>query len=83
MSDAVVAIFVADPSARFFAGPEALTELYQLTHSEASSCACSPAGLSLEEAADKRGVSPEHRAQPPEARVREDRDEPPGRARAA
>jgi DNA-binding CsgD family transcriptional regulator/PAS domain-containing protein len=57
MSDAVVAIFVADPNARFFAGPEALTELYQLTHSEAELVRLLAAGLSLEEAADKRGVS--------------------------
>lgn len=57
MSDAVVAIFVADPSARFFAGPEALTELYQLTHSEAELVRLLASGLSLEEAADKRGVS--------------------------
>jgi DNA-binding CsgD family transcriptional regulator len=57
MSDAVVAIFVADPSARFYAGPEALTELYQLTLSEAELVRLLAAGLSLEEAADKRGVS--------------------------
>lgn len=57
MSDAVVAIFVADPSARIFAGPEALTELYQLTHSEAELVRLLASGLSLEEAADKRGVS--------------------------
>lgn len=57
MSEAVVAIFVADPSARIFAGPEALTELYQLTHSEAELVRLLASGLSLEEAADKRGVS--------------------------
>jgi DNA-binding CsgD family transcriptional regulator len=57
MSDAVVAIFVADPSARFFTGPEALTELYQLTHSEAELVRLLASGLSLEEAAVKRGVS--------------------------
>jgi DNA-binding CsgD family transcriptional regulator len=57
MSDAVVAIFVADPSARFYAGPEALTELYQLTHSEAELVRLLASGLSLEEAAVKRGVS--------------------------
>jgi DNA-binding CsgD family transcriptional regulator len=57
MSDAVVAIFVADPSARFYAGPEALSELYQLTHSEAELVRLLAEGLSLEEAADKRGVS--------------------------
>ena len=57
MSDAVVALFVADPSARFFAGSEALSELYQLTHSEAELVRLLASGLSLEEAADKRGVS--------------------------
>jgi len=56
-SDAVVAIFVADPSARFYAGPEALTELYQLTHSEAELVRLLAEGLSLEEVAEKRGVS--------------------------
>jgi DNA-binding CsgD family transcriptional regulator len=57
MNDAVVAIFVADPSARLFAGPEALTELYQLTNSEAELVRLLASGLSLEEAADRRGVS--------------------------
>jgi DNA-binding CsgD family transcriptional regulator len=57
MSNAVVAIFVADPSARLFAGPEALTELYQLTHSEAELVRLLASGLSLEEAAERRGVS--------------------------
>jgi DNA-binding CsgD family transcriptional regulator len=57
ISEAVVAIFVADPSARFYAGPEALTELYQLTHSEAELVRLLASGLSLEEAAVKRGVS--------------------------
>jgi len=57
ISDAVVAIFIADPSARFLAGPQALSELYQLTHSEAELVRLLAAGLSLEEAADKRGVS--------------------------
>jgi DNA-binding CsgD family transcriptional regulator len=57
VSEAVVAIFVADPSARFYAGPEVLTELYQLTHSEAELVRLLASGLSLEEAAEKRGVS--------------------------
>jgi DNA-binding CsgD family transcriptional regulator len=56
-SDAVVAIFVADPSARVVAGPEVLAELYQLTHSEAELVRLLATGLSLEEAAVKRGVS--------------------------
>jgi DNA-binding CsgD family transcriptional regulator len=56
-SDAVVAVFVADPSARVVAGPEVLAELYQLTHSEAELVRLLAAGLSLEEAAEKRGVS--------------------------
>jgi DNA-binding CsgD family transcriptional regulator len=55
--DAAVAIFVADPSARFTAAPEVLTELYQLTHSEAELVRLLASGLSLEEAAEKRGVS--------------------------
>ncbi len=57
VSDAVVAVFVADPSARVVAGPEALTELYQLTHSEAELVRLLASGLSLEEAAERRGVS--------------------------
>jgi DNA-binding CsgD family transcriptional regulator len=56
-SEAVVALFVADPSARVVAGPEVLAELYQLTHSEAELVRLLAAGLSLEEAAAKRGVS--------------------------
>jgi DNA-binding CsgD family transcriptional regulator/PAS domain-containing protein len=56
-SDAVVALFVADPSARLTADPEALSELYQLTYSEAELVRLLAAGLSLEEAAQKRGVS--------------------------
>ncbi len=56
-SDAVVALFVADPSARVVATPEVLTELYQLTHSEAELVRLLAGGLSLEEAAVKRGVS--------------------------
>jgi DNA-binding CsgD family transcriptional regulator len=56
-SDAVVALFVADPSARFTADSEALSELYQLTYSEAELVRLLAAGLSLEEAAEKRGVS--------------------------
>jgi len=57
VSDAVIALFVADPSARAVAGPEVLTELYQFTHSEAELVRLLAAGLSLEEAAVKRGVS--------------------------
>ena len=48
VSDAVVAIFVADPNARVVAGPEVLTELYQLTNSEAELVRLLAAGLSLE-----------------------------------
>lgn len=57
VSDAVVAIFVSDPTARPIAGPEVLEELYQLTHSEAELVRLLAAGLSLEEAAESRGVS--------------------------
>jgi len=57
VSDAVVAIFVSDPTARPIAGPEVLEELYQLTHSEAELVRLLAAGLSLEEAAETRGVS--------------------------
>ena len=53
----MVALFVADPSARFTADSEALSELYQLTYSEAELVRLLAAGLSLEEAAEKRGVS--------------------------
>jgi len=57
VSDAVVALFVADPSARLVTAPEVLTELYQLTHSEAELVRLLAGGLSLDEAAAKRGVS--------------------------
>jgi DNA-binding CsgD family transcriptional regulator len=55
--DAAVAVFIADPSARVAATPEVLSELYQLTHSEAELVRLLASGLSLEEAAVKRGVS--------------------------
>ncbi len=55
--DAAVAIFVADPSARVSTPPEVLSELYQLTHSEAELVRLLASGLSLDEAAEKRGVS--------------------------
>lgn len=54
---AVVAVFVADPSASVAAGAEALVELYQLTHSEAELVRLLAGGMSLEEAAERRGVS--------------------------
>ena len=54
---AVVAIFIADPSASLPGGVEALEELYHLTHSEAELVRLLSTGLSLEEAARERGVS--------------------------
>lgn len=55
--DAAVAIFVADPSARVSTPPEVLSELYQLTNSEAELVRLLASGLSLDEAAEKRGIS--------------------------
>ena len=55
--DAVVAIFVADPTGQMIGGPEVLEDLYQLTHSEAELVRLLAAGLSLDEAAEGRGVS--------------------------
>jgi DNA-binding CsgD family transcriptional regulator len=55
--DAAIAIFVADPSARVSTPPEVLSELYQLTNSEAELVRLLASGLSLDEAAEKRGIS--------------------------
>lgn len=54
---AVVAIFIADPTARIPAGSEVLEELYDFTHSEAELVRLLSTGMSLEEAAGERGVS--------------------------
>ncbi|MEM7408915.1 MAG: helix-turn-helix transcriptional regulator [Myxococcota bacterium] len=55
--DAVVAVFVTDPSAKIVAGSEALEVLYQLTYSEAELVRLLSLGMSLDEAASQRGVS--------------------------
>ncbi|MGH0032919.1 MAG: helix-turn-helix transcriptional regulator [Myxococcota bacterium] len=55
--DAAVAIFVADPAAGRLHDPEVLGAVYSLTHSEAELVRLLAQGLSLEEAADARGVS--------------------------
>jgi DNA-binding CsgD family transcriptional regulator len=57
LRDAAVAILVADPDAGRVADPEVLHALYSLTHSEAELVRLLAQGLSLEEAADARGVS--------------------------
>lgn len=55
--DAAVAIFVADPEAGRIHDPEVLGALYSLTHSEAELVRLLAKGMSLEEAAERRGVS--------------------------
>ena len=57
VSDAVVALFVSDPDAGRVSEAEVLAKLYALTHSEAEMVRLLALGLSLEEAAGKRGVS--------------------------
>lgn len=57
VSDAVVALFVSDPDAGRVSEAEVLAKLYALTHSEAEMVRLLALGLSLEEAASKRGVS--------------------------
>jgi DNA-binding CsgD family transcriptional regulator len=57
LRDAAVAILVADPDAGRAADSEVLHALYSLTHSEAELVRLLAQGLSLEEAADARGVS--------------------------
>jgi DNA-binding CsgD family transcriptional regulator len=57
LRDAAVAILVADPDAGRVADPEVLHALYSLTHSEAELVRLLAQGLSLEEAAEARGVS--------------------------
>jgi DNA-binding CsgD family transcriptional regulator len=54
---AVVAIFIADPVGGRIQDPEVLASLYALTNSEAELVRLLADGLSLEEAAAKRGVS--------------------------
>lgn len=55
--DAAVAIFVADPEAGRIHDPEVLGAMYSLTHSEAELVRLLAKGMSLEEAAERRGVS--------------------------
>lgn len=55
--DAAVAIFVADPAAGRLHDPEVLGAVYSLTHSEAELVRLLAQGLTLEEAAEARGVS--------------------------
>lgn len=55
--DAAVAIFVADPNAGRLHDPEVLGAVYSLTHSEAELVRLLAQGMTLEEAAEARGVS--------------------------
>lgn len=55
--DASVAIFIADPAAGRLHDPEVLGAVYSLTHSEAELVRLLAQGLTLEEAAEARGVS--------------------------
>lgn len=57
LRDAAVAIFVADPEAGRIHDPEVLGAMYSLTHSEAELVRLLAEGMSLEEAAERRGVS--------------------------
>jgi len=56
-AEAVVAIFFADPAARLPAGSQVLEELYEFTHAEAELVRLLSTGMSLEDAAQARGVS--------------------------
>jgi DNA-binding CsgD family transcriptional regulator len=55
--DAAVAVFVADPEAGRVGDPEVLNALYSFTYSEAELVRLLAQGLSLDEAAEARGVS--------------------------
>jgi DNA-binding CsgD family transcriptional regulator len=55
--DAAVAIFIADPESGRIHDPEVLGAMYSLTHSEAELVRLLATGMSLEEAAEGRGVS--------------------------
>ena len=55
--DAAVAIFIADPESGRIHDPEVLAAMYSLTHSEAELVRLLATGMSLEEAAEGRGVS--------------------------
>lgn len=56
-AEAVVAIFFADPAARLPAGSQVLEDLYDFTHAEAELVRLLSTGMSLEDAAQARGVS--------------------------
>jgi DNA-binding CsgD family transcriptional regulator len=57
ISEAVVALFISDPDAGSVSEAEVLAKLYALTHSEAELVRLLALGLSLEEAAARRGIS--------------------------
>jgi len=57
VGEAVVALFVTDPEEKRISGAKALEKLYGLTQSEAEILRLLSMGMSLEEAADERGVS--------------------------
>jgi DNA-binding CsgD family transcriptional regulator len=57
VGEAVVALFVTDPEEKRISGAKALERLYGLTQSEAQILQLLSMGMSLEEAADERGVS--------------------------
>jgi DNA-binding CsgD family transcriptional regulator len=56
-TDVVVAVFVVDPEGGVPPVAGVLEELYSLTRSEAEIVRCLAMGLSLEEAAQARGIS--------------------------
>jgi hypothetical protein len=55
-----------------FAGPQALTDLYQLTYSEAELVRLLATGLVARRGGRQARREPQHRAESPQARVRED-----------
>jgi DNA-binding CsgD family transcriptional regulator len=55
--DAVVSVWIADPESGRVSATQVLEKLYQLTNAEAELVQLLSQGLSLEEAADKRGVT--------------------------
>lgn len=57
VGEAVVALFVTDPEEKRISGAKALEKLYGLTQSEAEILQLLSTGMSLEEAAEERGVS--------------------------
>ena len=57
VQNAAVAVFIADPDAGRLGDPEVLHALYAFTHSEAELVRLLSQGYTLEEAAERRGVS--------------------------